>query len=160
MKSTYMFLILSFYFQAMACDCYWGGNFISLISKSDEIVIGKFVSDTLDNKQKSTLLLDVSQVISGRMIEKQMRVNGDRGSDCLSDLGMIELNDTYLINLFKGDDSKYYLDGCGEYYVRIVNDSIVSINEHRPVYSGPNGELGVKTANQSLNDYLLKIKSK
>ncbi|MEQ8245184.1 hypothetical protein [Fulvivirga sp.] len=133
----YLTALVFFFFAsnlALACSCDWSGNFLEISKNSDVItkvkVIGyenyfsrEFETDSIP----LTVVVEVIQLYKGKLTDTTIRLAGDDGMLCRSYATELKPDKYYLLHYdYKGMTGVPEISSCGEYFLKIEDDKVVS----------------------------------
>ncbi len=117
-----LFIFLSAGYYALGCGCSHAGSFTEVSKSSDLTFVG-----TITANKKWRLKVTVENVLIGKTEKKTITVIGDKtGASCLKVVKFFEVGKKMAFALYKRD-GKYYLSGCGTYYLEIDNGAVKGI---------------------------------
>lgn len=109
----------------MACDCAWGGDFLS-VGLSEELIVRVKVLEfsKLDYENNVQMTVEIIENYKGTVSEKVLVIWGDRGHDCRVNLKHFKQGKEYILALNGLINDTYEISNCGEYYL-LVNNGLV-----------------------------------
>lgn len=128
MRQLYIILFFLTSTVTFACDCEWGGNFISSSKHSDIIIKAKVVEllwhfedgKTLSSSEDfgdylvtttatyyQSIKVEVIELIKGKEHRKVFEIYGSDGVDCRESIHIFELNKTYIFAIYKTEKTDY-----------------------------------------------------
>ena len=125
------FMLIGLYFtlapfSAGACSCVWRGPFLVAAKDAPLIIQGKIVRH--DTGYLPAMVVHVSEVLKGAMLDSGMVVQMRDGMLCRPTLGSFPLGSEWILAL-NGSGSKpgegWALSHCGEYWLRVENGEII-----------------------------------
>ena len=113
-------------FSAGACSCAWRGPFLVAARDAPLIIHGKITRH--DSGYSPAMVVHVSEVLKGAMLDSGMVVQMGDGMLCRPTLGSFPLNSEWVLAL-NGSGSKpgdgWALSRCGEYWLHVENGEII-----------------------------------
>lgn len=129
------FMLMGLYFtmvpiSAGACSCAWRGPFLATAKEAPLIIQGKITRH--DTGSSPAMVVYVSEVLKGAMLDSGMVVQMGDGMLCRPTLEVFPLGSEWILAL-NGSGSKpgegWALSHCGEYWLRVENGEVIgSIN--------------------------------
>jgi len=119
-------LIFSLAMKSMACDC-TGSPFLRSTQNSALVVLVE-----IESQEVSSVKVKINELIKGAEKRKQVKVQGDRGADCLSSIRELKPGTRWIMALekdssFSGD---YQLSSCGHHYAKVEKDNVIGFLNH------------------------------
>jgi hypothetical protein len=141
-------MILSFLFsislieKVNACSCDWIGPFFTVAKGTHLVVLAKIKNyGSFSGNMPMSMEVEVIELIKGDDTRKIIKVWGDTGILCRPYLSRFQSDSIWVLSLFKSrsegysrhpeeKEGDYNISGCGEYYMKVKNDTVIGLIEN------------------------------
>lgn len=133
MKKLITIFLILYATLSIACSCNWLGDFFEATKETnpDLIVKAKVISKIADDEGFNMKMdVEIIKIFKGQENSKIVTVWGDQGADCRPYISQFNIEDIYYLALHKSTDN-YEVLICGEHFVKVVDDSVMSDMEVR-----------------------------
>lgn len=112
--------------DGVACDC-TGGPFIQ--SARDSLLVA---SVEVETQKGSWVKVKIKELLRGQESRNSIKVQGDRGADCLSSVQEFKPGSGWILALEKDKTifGDYQISSCGHHYAKFENGNVVGYLTH------------------------------
>lgn len=143
LSSVFVFSAIST--NALACTCAWGGPFMKVARNTEVIVQAKVV--TYDRKKQS-MIVKITEVYSGNIKRKNIRVWGDNGMLCRPYVTTFPIGSEWVFALNGqgskpkyNSDNRYAISVCGAYWLRVRGNKVIGYIDKGKSHRGGQQEI-------------------
>lgn len=133
---------LSLIEKVNACSCDWIGPFLKVAKWTDLVALVKIKNyGSFSGNIPMSMEVEVIELIKGDDTRKIIKVWGDTGILCRPYLSRFQSDSIWVLSLFKSRSEGYFrhpdekegdynISGCGEYYMKVKNDTVIGLIEN------------------------------
>ncbi len=151
-KKILLLLIILFFMSLntniYACSCEWNGPFFKVAKSTDLVALVKIKNyGSFSGDMPMSMEVEIIELLKGDDNRKIVKVWGDTGVLCRPYLKWFQSDSIWVLSLFKSQSEGYFrhpdekegdynISGCGEYYMKVKNDTVIGLIENVN-YNGP-----------------------
>jgi len=144
-KILLIFIILlsiSIIEKVYPCSCDWIGPFFKVAKGTDLVALVKIKNyGSFSGNIPMSMEVEVMELIKGNDTRRIIKVWGDTGILCCPYLSKFQSDSIWVLSLFKSRSEEYFrhpdekdgdynISGCGEYYMKVKNDTVIGLIEN------------------------------
>lgn len=135
-------LSISLIEKVYACSCEWNGPFLKVAKGTDLVALVKIKNyGSFSGDMPMSMEVEIIELLKGDDTRKIVKVWGDTGILCRPYLRRFQSDSIWVLSLFKSRsegyfrhpderDGDYNISGCGEYYMKVKNDTVIGLIEN------------------------------
>ncbi|MEG8948159.1 T9SS type A sorting domain-containing protein [Rosettibacter firmus] len=134
-------LSISLIEKVYACSCEWYGPFLKVAKGADLVALVKIKSyGSFSGDMPMSMEVEIIELLKGDDTRKTVKVWGDTGLLCRPYLRRFQSDSIWVLALFKSSEGyfrhpderegDYNISICGEYYLKIKNDTVIGLIEN------------------------------